>query len=90
VNRTLAGVLVLFLAIVAVFVVLQRDIVGAQRKACERGKLDRAANATAWYEAARIRRADGDLEVARVYQRVADGLHRRSLLDCGRAFPSPY
>lgn len=59
---------------------------------CERGKLDRAANAAGWRTAETARRASGtpnDLIAAARYDRIASGLETRSRIDCAVAFPKP-
>lgn len=56
---------------------------------CERGKLDRAANAKAWRQAEEARRGDGDTDIADLYAGVAAGLEKRADLDCTEAFPEP-
>jgi hypothetical protein len=66
------------------------NLIHAQRQACQRGKLDRAANARGWRDAEQARRASGtptDLRAAREYAALATGLEARSRIDCTRAFP---
>lgn len=63
-----------------------------QLAGCERGKLDRAANAAGWRTAERARRATGtptDLAAADRYSAIAAGLEQRSRIDCARVFPDP-
>lgn len=70
----------------------RRDLVGSQRSGCERGKLDRLANAEGWRAAETARRASGtvnDLRAARKYQRIAEGLEDRARVKCDDVFPSP-
>lgn len=64
----------------------------SQVAGCERGKLDRSANATGWRAAERARRQTGtasDLIAAEQYARIAAGQEERSRLDCTIAFPEP-
>jgi len=63
------------------------DLVGNSRTACERNKLDRQANASGWRIAEGARRADGQIEVANEYAKIATGLEERSKIDCTKAFP---
>lgn len=59
---------------------------------CQRGQLDRVANAAGWRTAEAARRASGtpaDLVAAARYARIAGGLERRSRIDCSDAYPSP-
>jgi hypothetical protein len=63
------------------------DFVTSQRAGCERGKLDRMANAKAWRIAVAARKADGDFTVANQYAEVAAGLEERGRIDCNKAFP---
>lgn len=65
------------------------NVVDSQRRGCERGKLDRAANAQGWRIAQQARLADGQVEVARQYARIAAGLEARSRIDCAAVFPHP-
>lgn len=65
------------------------DIVDFQRRGCERGKLDRQANALGWRTAEAARRADGQLVIADRYARIASGLERRSRVNCRDAYPDP-
>lgn len=65
----------------------RKDLVASQRAGCERGKLDRGANAAGWRNAEEARTADGDFEVAAEYKRIADGLEARSRIICSEAFP---
>jgi len=66
----------------------RQRLVEASRAACERGKLDSAANAAGWRIAQRARLADGQYAVARNYDRIASDLETRSKIDCERAYPS--
>jgi hypothetical protein len=62
----------------------------SQLAGCQRGKLDRAANARGWRTAEAARRASGsrsDLIAAERYDRIASGLEQRSRIDCKTAFP---
>lgn len=68
----------------------RQALIKSQRAACERGKLDRAANAEGWRTAERARRATGthaDLIVAELYDRIATGLEARARIDCKEVFP---
>lgn len=65
------------------------EVVKSQRVGCERGKLDRAANAKAWREAQYAETRDADPGSAAIYKSVAEGLEERSLIVCAEAFPSP-
>jgi hypothetical protein len=67
----------------------RQDIVESQRAGCERGKLDRTANAQGWRNAEAARRASGDDEIADVYRGIAEGLEARSRVVCSVAFPTP-
>jgi hypothetical protein len=62
-------------------------LVDAQRKGCERGKLDREANATGWRTAQAARLASGQFAVAKKYGEIAAGQEARSKLDCNVIFP---
>jgi hypothetical protein len=64
-------------------------IVEFQRRGCERGKLDRIANAQGWRIAEDARRGDGQIAIADRYARIAAGLERRSRVDCRKAYPNP-
>lgn len=66
------------------------DLHAAQVAACERGKLDRKANAEGWRAAELVRRQSGtpnDIVAADDYDRIADGLEERGRIDCHDAFP---
>jgi hypothetical protein len=65
----------------------RRDLVESQRRGCERGKLDRNANASGWRIAEDARRSDGQTDVANNYAAIARGLERRSRINCKEAFP---
>lgn len=65
----------------------RRDLVASQRAGCNRGKLDRGANAKGWRIAEGARRADGEIEVANKYNDIASGLEKRSRIVCSEAFP---
>ena len=77
----------------------RQDTVQNQRGGCERGKLDRRANASGWRTAEAARRATAEdpnvtadeRRNARIaadrYQEIADALDERSRLDCEKAFP---
>jgi hypothetical protein len=80
-------VIALFLMVVLNTYQQNKADVQGKRQGCERNKLDRAANARAWREAQRARTRDGDLDTAAIYKSVADGLARRSRVDCKRQFP---
>lgn len=58
-----------------------------QRGGCSRSKQDRSANASGWRIAEEARRADGQLEVAKKYAKIARGLERRARINCAAAFP---
>jgi hypothetical protein len=74
-------------------------LVTYQRIGCERGKLDRAANAEGWRAAERARRSSAngeagrrkadDLVAAANYKRIASGLERRARIDCVKEYPDP-
>lgn len=66
----------------------RRDLVDDQRAACDRGKRDRKANAKGWRIAEAARRVDGESDVADKYKSIAEGLKRRSRIDCHSAFPN--
>jgi hypothetical protein len=85
----LLGVVVLIVAVWLTGYQGRHALVDSQRNGCERGRLDRAANARAWREAEKARRADRDYGTARVYAQVATGLETRARIDCSDAFPSP-
>lgn len=73
----------------------------SQLAACERGKLDRSANALGWRSAQEARvatannpHADPDerssaWDAAQIYDHIADGLEERAQVDCEQAFPAP-
>lgn len=61
----------------------------SQLHGCERGRLDRAANARGWRTAEHARYRDGDFDVASTYASIARGLEVRAAIDCETAFPSP-
>jgi hypothetical protein len=64
----------------------------SQLAGCERGKLDRAANAKGWRAAEAARRRSGtasDLRTAKLYAGIASGLEMRSRVVCETAFPAP-
>jgi hypothetical protein len=63
------------------------DLVQSQRAGCERGKLDRGANAQGWRIAEAARRRDGEFDVANRYHKIADGLEARSQIVCRKVFP---
>lgn len=68
------------------------DLVKTQRLGCERGKLDRRANAAGWRFAERSRQvADQrqDLEAAGRYAEIAAELEERGRVNCAVAYPSP-
>lgn len=68
----------------------REDLRQSQLRGCERGKLDRSANALGWRTAEHARRASGtpdDIKTANRYARIAGGLELRSRIDCARAFP---
>lgn len=82
---------VTLIVLVFVFAAQARDALHeSQLRACERGKLDRTANALGWRTAEAARRASGtksDLRAADAYAQIAEGLERRSRIDCEKAFP---
>lgn len=59
----------------------------AQRRGCERAKLDRESNAKGWRIAEAARRSDGQFDVAQKYSKIAEGLEERSKINCRKAFP---
>jgi hypothetical protein len=73
----------------------------SQLRGCERGKLDRAGNATGWRtaEAARRRTAHdptvsrserrGAAIAAARYARIAAGMEERAAIDCTLVYPHP-
>lgn len=63
------------------------DLTQAQRRGCERSKLDRRSNAKGWRIAEAARRADGEIAVADKYSKIASGLEERSRINCRKAFP---
>lgn len=63
------------------------DVVESQRKGCKRGKLDRGDNAAGWRIAENARRADGQIEVANKYKKIASGLEKRSRIHCDDVYP---
>lgn len=65
----------------------RQDLVESQRNGCNRGKMDRAANARGWRIAEAARRAEGQEVVAEAYQNIAEGLEERARIDCIDAFP---
>lgn len=67
------------------------ELVHSQRAGCERGKLDKRANARGWRAAEAARVASGtpnDLKAAHKYAVIAYGLEQRARIPCSRAFPS--
>jgi hypothetical protein len=83
----------------------RKNVVQSQRSGCERAKLDRRANAQGWRTAQAARQvtaneppgdggpSDEERSAAKVasdrYQEIADGLDRRSRIDCTAVFPKP-
>ena len=65
----------------------RKDLVKSQRAGCERGKLDRSANAAGWRIAEGARQASGDYVVAAEYNIIAIGLEDRSKIKCKEAYP---
>lgn len=65
----------------------RKDLVDSQRRGCERGKLDRNANAQGWRNAEIARRVSGDISVANEYAVIASQLEHRSRINCAIAFP---
>lgn len=73
----------------------------SQLAACERGKLDRSANALGWRSAQQARLAtardpsvgkderSSAWDAAQIYDHIADGLEARAQVDCEQAFPAP-
>jgi hypothetical protein len=89
VATMLVSVLALFVMTLLSSYQTRVAIVNTQRSGCERGKLDRSANARAWREAEKARTRDGDLDTAAIYKSVAEGLEKRSKLKCSTTFPDP-
>lgn len=102
-RRFLTCVLLVMLGIV-VFVYAQSyegrvQLIDSQRSGCERGKLDRAVNATGWAAARDARLATAhDLKAlagervsaslaAAVYQRIVTSLNARAHINCSSVFP---
>lgn len=65
------------------------NLVDAVRAECERGKLDRSANAQGWRIAQDAREADRQPDVAARYDGLARGLEQRARVDCRKAYPTP-
>lgn len=65
----------------------RKDLVKSQRAGCERGLLDRSANAQGWRIAELARATSGDFEVASEYDEIATGLEKRSQIICVKAYP---
>jgi hypothetical protein len=65
----------------------RKEAVVYQRAGCERSKLDRGDNASGWRIAEAARRADGQIEVANEYDKIASSLEARSRIACSKAFP---
>lgn len=63
------------------------DLIKAQRGGCERGKLDRDANARGWRTAEAARKAEGQIHIADLYAHIAAGQEKRSRIDCSKAYP---
>lgn len=84
-----AGICVLVLAVWLTGYQSRTEIVASQRAGCQRGRLDREANARAWREAEKARLRSRDFDVARIYASVAAGLEARARIDCGREFRRP-
>lgn len=90
VRLILITLVVLLLGVVYVFYQSyegRQSLVESQRAACERGKLDRKANAQGWRIAESARKADGQFLVAAKYSSIARGLEVRSEVHCDKAFP---
>lgn len=86
------GMLALALSVIGVwaFSYLGRvELVHSQRMGCERGKLDRRANAEGWRIAQAARRAQGQPVVAARYAAIARQLEGRSRIDCAATYPTP-
>ena len=64
-------------------------LVDYQRGGCERGKLDRSANARGWRIAESARLAEGNIDVAHDYGALARSLETRTgkNLNCTEVFP---
>lgn len=65
----------------------RQDLVKVQRAGCERGKLDRRANATGWKTAEKRATSQGQLGFAETYSKIAAELEARSKISCTKAFP---
>lgn len=63
------------------------DLVNASRAACERGKLDRMANASGWRIAQQRALSQGQPWFARQYNQIANGLEVRGRISCSVVFP---
>lgn len=63
------------------------DLIRSQRAGCERGKLDRQANAAGWRIAEAARIASGDHDVAAKYNILATSLERRGRINCSHVYP---
>ena len=81
--------------IVVVFAVFYSSYQGrvqlweAQVRACERAKLDRAANARGWRTAQARSLSQGQPGYSAIYEDIADGLGMRSRISCRVVFPKP-
>jgi len=65
------------------------ELRNSQVAGCERGKLDREANAAGWRIAQAARLADGQFAVAKKYGQIAAGLEQRARIDCEKRYPAP-
>lgn len=65
----------------------RQALVDSQRAGCARGKLDRTDNAHGWRTAEKARRQAGEQQTADTYRAIAEGLERRSRINCTVAFP---
>lgn len=94
---TMFGLLLLVFAVWLGGYQSRTDLHRSQVAGCERGKLDREANAQGWRAAQRLANPNADRSersrearaVAQVYDRIALDLERRARVDCARVFPAP-
>jgi hypothetical protein len=91
--RILFGqILVMIVIVVSIWVSSYQgrvNLVDSQRQGCERGKLDRVANARGWRIAQEARQREGNIRIANAYADIAVGLENRSHVDCDKAYPHP-
>lgn len=86
----LLGMAVQLIVIVYVFYQSYKgrsDLIHTQRAGCERGKLDRQANAVGWRIAEAARIASGDQAVAAKYNVLATSLEKRGRINCSAEYP---